>query len=130
MASGYNTSVVSGRIFYQLTGALTTVISQGQAGELPVLYNSPYQNPLLSLPCVLSNTAHTLPCAVSIHKTCTDQQWMSMYWQRTKHFDLSQCNFILVTFCFYYQDRKFNNFSNVKNCISYFVCGSMQDEAL
>ena len=37
MASGYNTSVVSGRIFNQLTGALTTVISQGQAGELPVL---------------------------------------------------------------------------------------------
>ena len=37
MASGYNTSVVSGRIFNQLTGALTTVISQGQACELPVL---------------------------------------------------------------------------------------------
>ena len=37
MTSGYNTSVVSGRIFHQLTGALTTVISQGQAGELPVL---------------------------------------------------------------------------------------------
>ena len=63
MASGYNTSVVSGRIFYQLTGALTTVISQGQAGELPVLImveavRSPCQNAPLSLQCVLSNTAH------------------------------------------------------------------------
>ena len=42
------------------------------------------------------------PCAVTIHKTCTDQQWngfqnsariqdqRSMCWQHTKHFDLSQ----------------------------------------
>ena len=46
----------------------------------------------------------TSPCAVTIHKTYTDQRWneyqnsthfqdqRSMCWQHTKHFDLSQYN--------------------------------------
>ena len=50
---------------------------------------------------VYCQTPPPLPCAVTIHKTCMDQQWngfqnsvhiqyqRSMYWQYTKHFDLS-----------------------------------------
>ena len=50
---------------------------------------------------VYCQTPHPLPHAVTIHKTCMDQQWngfqncvhiqyqRSMCWQYTKHFDLS-----------------------------------------